>query len=181
MKTRAERWKTRASPLASAATGASLMVVSETQLTGATRTPGAAQALRFARSLLVGSGGTALDFATVAFSTRVLGLDPVLARVLGLLVSGVALFLGSRSYAFRAASESAAPQVKRFVISELIGFPLNVLVFKLLAELLPQVAPEVLTLGANFALFVTYYYPVRNYVVFRTKQPLVVQAATAGS
>jgi len=139
------------------------------------------QALRFARSLVVGSGGSALDFATVAFSTRALGFDPVWARVLGLLVSGVALFLGSRSYAFRAASESAAPQVKRFVISELIGFPLNILVFKLLTGLLPQVAPEVLTLVANFALFVTYYYPIRNYVVFRTKQPLVVQAAAAGS
>jgi len=97
------------------------------------------------------------------------------------MVGGVVLFLGSRTYAFRAASESAAPQVKRFVISELIGFPVNILVFKLLAGLLPQVPPEVLTLGANFALFVTYYYPIRNYVVFKTKQPLVVQAAAAGS
>lgn len=97
-----------------------------------------------------------------------------------MLVGGVALFLGSRTYAFQAASEGAAPQVKRFVVSELIGFPLNILVFKLLVGLLPQVPPEVLTLGANFALFVTYYYPIRSYVVFKTKQPLVVQAAAAG-
>jgi putative flippase GtrA len=155
--------------------------VSERQPTRATRTRAAAEALRFARSLVVGSGGSALDFAAVAFATRVLDFAPVWGRVFGLVVSGVALFLGSRSYAFRATSESAAPQVKRFVIAELIGFPLNVLVFQLLAGLLPQVAPEVLTLAANFALFVTYYYPVRNYVVFRTKPSLVVQAATAGS
>jgi len=173
--------KTRACPLASAAAGASFEGVSETQLTRATRTPGAGQLLRFARSLVVGSGGTALDFAAVAFSTRVLGFDPVLGRVCGLLVGGVALFLGSRSYAFQAAAESAAPQVKRFIIAELIAFPLNILVFKLLAGLLPQVAPEVLTLAANFALFVTYYYPVRNYVVFRTKRQLVAQPAAAGS
>lgn len=155
--------------------------MNETQLTRAARTAGAGQVLRFARSLVVGGGGTALDFAAVAFTTRVLGFDPVLGRVCGLLVGGVALFLGSRSYAFQAASESAAPQVKRFVIAELIAFPLNILVFKLLAGLLPQVAPEVLTLAANFALFVTYYYPVRNYVVFRTKQPLVAQPAAARS
>ncbi len=147
----------------------------------ATRSPVAAQALRFARSLVVGGGGTAVDFATVAFSIRVLGFDPVWGRVVGLLAGGVVLFLGSRSYAFHATSESAAPQVKRFVISELVGFPLNIFTFKLLAGLLPQVAPEVLTLAANFALFVTYYYPVRNYVVFKTKQPLVAEPSAARS
>jgi putative flippase GtrA len=139
----------------------------------------AAQALRFGRSLIVGSGGTALDFAALSFSIRVLGLTPIWGRVVGLLVGGVVLFLGSRSFAFRAASESALPQVKRFVISELVGFPLNILVFKLLIWLLPQIAPEVLSLVANFALFVTYYYPVRNWVVFKAKPPLVVQAASA--
>jgi putative flippase GtrA len=139
----------------------------------------AVQALRFGRSLVVGSGGTALDFAAVSFSIRVLGLEPTWGRVVGLLVGGVVLFLGSRSFAFRAASESAVPQIKRFVISEAIGFPLNILVFKLLIWLLPQIAPELLSLVANFALFVTYYYPVRNWVVFKSKPPLVVQAEAA--
>ena len=88
------------------------------------------------------------------------------------------LFLGSRSFAFRAGSESAVAQAKRFVISELIGFPLNILIFKLLVWLLPQVMPELLGLLANFVLFVTYYYPVRNWLVFNTKQPLVAQPAT---
>ncbi|HYQ16617.1 MAG TPA: GtrA family protein [Polyangiaceae bacterium] len=138
----------------------------------------AAQVLRFGRSLIVGSGGTALDFAALSFSIRVLGLEPTWGRVVGLVVGGVVLFLGSRSFAFQATTESALPQVKRFVVSELIGFPLNILAFKLLLWLLPQIAPELLSLLANFALFVTYYYPVRNWVVFKSKQPLVVQAVT---
>lgn len=140
----------------------------------------AVQALRFGRSLIVGSGGTVLDFAALSLSIRVLGLEPTWGRVVGLVVSGVALFFGSRTYAFRATSESAAPQLKRFVISELVGFPLNLVAFKLLVWLLPDVAPELLGLLANFSLFVTYYYPVRSFIVFKTKEPLVVQAtATA--
>lgn len=150
--------------------------MTEQQPKWSARSPFAAQALRFGRSLIVGSGGTALDFASLSLSIRVLGLEPVWGRVVGLIVGGVFLFLGSRSFAFQAGSESALPQAKRFVISELIGFPLNILAFKLLLWLLPNVAPELLGLLANFALFVTYYYPVRNWVVFKTKQPLVVQA-----
>jgi hypothetical protein len=88
------------------------------------------------------------------------------------------LFFGSRSFAFRAQAESAMPQAKRFVISELIGFPLNMVAFKLLLWLLPMVAPEILSLLANFALFLTYYYPVRNSIVFKTGPRLVVRAAT---
>jgi putative flippase GtrA len=109
----------------------------------------------------------------------VLGLEPTWGRVAGLLVGSVFLFLGSRTFAFRAGSESAVPQATRFVISELVGFPLNLLVFKLSIWLLPGVAPELLGLLANFVLFVTYYYPVRNWVVFKAKQPLVVQAEVA--
>ena len=151
--------------------------VSETQPTWSTRSRFAVQALRFGRSLIVGSGGTALDFAAVALSIRVFGLAPTWARAVGLLLGGVVLFLGSRGFAFRAESESVVGQAKRFVISELIAFPLNMLTFKLLVWLLPQVAPELLILLANFALFVTYYYPVRNWLVFNTKQPLAQTAS----
>lgn len=133
-----------------------------------------AQALRFVRSLVVGSGGTALDFGALTFSIRVLGLTPTWGRVVGLVVGCVAMFYGSRSFAFRAQSESALRQAKRFVISELIGFPLNIIAFKLLLGLLPQVMPELLSLLANFALFVTYYYPVRNFIVFRTQEPIII-------
>jgi putative flippase GtrA len=143
------------------------------------RRPLAVQALRLGRSLLVGSGGTALDFAALSFSIRVLGLEPTWGRVVGLIVGSVVLFFGSRTFAFRATSESALPQVKRFVISEVIGFPLNIVVFKLLIWLLPQVPAELLGLLANFVLFLTYYYPVRNWLVFKAKQPLVVQAEVA--
>jgi len=135
--------------------------------------------LRFGRSLVVGSGGTALDFAALTLSLRLLHLDATWARVIGLCAGGVVLFFGSRSFAFRAEAENAAPQAKRFIVSELIGFPLNVLAFKLLLGLLPAVAPELLSLVANFLLFVTYYYPVRNRIVFKRRAQLVVQVATA--
>jgi hypothetical protein len=52
------------------------------------------------------------------------------------------------------------------------------LAFRLSIWLLPDIAPELLTLLANFVLFVTYYYPVRNWVVFKAKPPLVVQTVT---
>ena len=137
------------------------------------------QALRFGRSLIVGSGGTALDFAALTLSIRLFHVEAVWARVIGLCVGAIVLFYGSRSFAFRAQSESAMPQAKRFVISEVIGFPLNIVAFKLLLWLLPAIPPEALSLLANFGLFVTYYYPVRSYIVFKTKQPLVVQATPA--
>ena len=136
--------------------------------------------MRFGRSLIVGSGGTALDFAALTLSIRLFHVDATWARIIGLCVGGVVLFFGSRTFAFRADAESAAPQAKRFVISELIGFPLNILAFKLLLRWLPMVAPELLSLVANFALFVTYYYPVRNSIVFkRQSRMVVVQVATA--
>lgn len=135
--------------------------------------------MRFGRSLVVGSGGTALDFAALTLSIRLFEIDATWARVIGLCVGGVVLFFGSRSFAFQAEGESAVPQAKRFVISELIGFPLNMLAFKLLLHSLPMVAPELLSLVANFALFITYYYPVRNSIVFKRHSRLVVQVATA--
>ena len=135
------------------------------------------QALRFGRSLIVGSGGSLLDFAALTFSIRVLGLTPTWGRVVGLCVGCVALFFGSRSFAFRAQSDSALRQAKRFVISEAVGFPLNIVAFKLLLVLLPGVIPELLSLLANFALFVTYYYPVRNFIVFKSAEPIVIAPA----
>jgi putative flippase GtrA len=155
--------------------------VSARQTPSLWQSPSGVALLRFARSLVVGSGGTALDFAALTVSIRVFGVDATWARVIGLLVGGVVLFFGSRSYAFRAQAESAAPQAKRFVISEIVGFPLNLLAFRLLLWALPAAPPEGLSLLANFALFVTYYYPVRNYVVFKTKEPLVVQAVPSAA
>jgi putative flippase GtrA len=137
------------------------------------------QLLRFGRSLIVGSGGTTLDFLAVLLSLRVFGLDATWARVVGLCVGCVAMFFGSRSFAFQAQSESAVQQAKRFVISEVIGFPLNIVAFKLLLAALPSVPPEALSLLANFLLFVTYYYPVRSLIVFKAKDPLVVQPVPA--
>jgi putative flippase GtrA len=130
-----------------------------------------AEALRFGRSLVVGSWGSALDFGALTFSLRVLHLDASLARVVGLVLGAVVLFYGSRSFAFRTESESAAAQARRFVASELVGFPLNLVVFKAALWLLPSVLPEALSLLANFVLFVSYYYPVRRHLVFRLATP----------
>ena len=138
-----------------------------------------AELLRFGRSLVVGSGGTTLDFLAVLLSLRVFGLDATWARVVGLCVGCVAMFFGSRSFAFQAQSQSAVQQAKRFAISEAIGFPLNIVAFKLLLAALPNVPPEVVSLLANFLLFVTYYYPVRSLIVFKVKDPLVVQPVPA--
>lgn len=135
------------------------------------------EALRFGRSLVVGSGGTLLDFAAVTVSIRVLGLDPTWGRVVGLVVGCFAMFYGSRTFAFRAQSQSALGQAKRFAISELVGFPLNIALFQVLRSAVPWAAPELLSLLANFLLFVSYYYPVRSLVVFRAKEQLVVQPA----
>jgi len=136
-------------------------------------------ALRFGRSLIVGGGGTALDFAALTLSLRIFHLDPTWARAIGLCAGGVLLFFGSRSFAFRAQGGAKGPQAARFVISELIAFPLNMLVYRVLLHALPAVAPELLGLVANFALFLTYYYPVRSYVVFKASPRLAVQVATA--
>jgi putative flippase GtrA len=135
--------------------------------------------LRFARSLVVGGGGTLLDFGALAISLHWLGLSPTGARVVGLLAGAVVLFYGSRSFAFRATAEGAAPQARRFVVAEVIGFPLNILVFKLLLAWLPGVRPELLSLLANFLLFVAYYYPVRSQLVFRTPRVAVATPAPA--
>jgi putative flippase GtrA len=147
----------------------------------ALRAPLVEQVLRFGRSLVVGGGGTLLDLAAVFVSLRFLELDATWARTLGLCVGCVVMFFGSRSFAFRAESGSAVQQAKRFVISEAVGFPLNLLVFRLLLAALPNTPPEVLSVAANFALFVTYYYPVRNFVVFRARQAPVGGVVPAAS
>ncbi len=97
------------------------------------------------------------------------------ARFVGLLAGGIVLFFGSRSFAFRAGSGSVSRQAKLFVASEIVGFPLNLIVFKLLLGAIHFVPPELLSLLANFLLFITYYYPVRSRLVFRMQQPLVAQ------
>jgi putative flippase GtrA len=155
--------------------------VSESQPRWSARSPLQVQALRFGRSLIVGSGGTLLDLAAVTFSIRVLGLEPTWGRVVGLVVGCFAMFYGSRTFAFRAQSGSAVGQAKRFALSEVVGFPLNILLFQALQRVVPWAAPELLSLLANFLLFVSYYYPVRNFIVFRTKPPLVVQATPPSS
>src|SRR4051794_12718310 len=103
-------------PLANPRVRSRIQVVSETKASTAWGSPRGASLLRFARSLIVGSWGTALDFGALTLSIRAFGIDATWARVIGLCVGGVVLFFGSRSFAFRAQSESAVRQAQRFVV-----------------------------------------------------------------
>lgn len=127
-----------------------------------------AEAWRFARSLIVGGSGTLLDFAVLSLSLRWLGLEPTWARFAALCAGSAAMFIGSRSFAFRATSGAVFGQAARFFTVEAIGFPLNLLVFHWFLRTWPGIAPEALGMVANFVLFVAFYYPARSLIVFRT-------------
>jgi putative flippase GtrA len=123
--------------------------------------------LRFVRSLFVGAWASAFDFAVLLLCIRWLELNATLARVIALVLSGVVLFFGSRSYAFHAQSGSISRQARLFVASEVLGALLNLGAFQLLVSHLPVIPPEALSQLANFLVFLTFYYPMRAFVVFR--------------
>jgi putative flippase GtrA len=123
--------------------------------------------LRFLRSLFVGAWASALDFAVLLLCIRLFALEHTVARVIALAVSGVVLFFGNRSFAFHAQAGSISRQARLFVLSEFVGAVLNVGVFRLLVSNLPVLPPEALGQAANFLVFITFYYPVRSFVVFR--------------
>lgn len=125
------------------------------------------RALRVGRALFVGAWASVLDFAVVALCIRALSLEPTLARVIGLVLSGLLLFFGNRTYAFRAQAGSIARQARRFVLAELIGLCLNLVVFRLLVDYAPVIPPEFSSQLANSLVFLTFAYPVRAFLVFR--------------
>ncbi len=122
---------------------------------------------RFARTLIVGGGASVVDFAILAVGVRILHLESLLARGVALAISGVVLFYGSRSFGFRAQAGNASRQAKWFVLSELVGLPLNLLAFHALAVAGRFLAPELISLPANALVFLAYSYPVRRLLVFR--------------
>lgn len=122
--------------------------------------------LCFARTLLVGLWANLLDFSLLAACVRWLEIDAMPSRLIALLTSGLVTFLGSRSFAFRAQAGSAPKQASRFVMAELAAVPLNLGLFHLCASGAPLVAPELVSLAANAAVFVAFSYPVRRLLVF---------------
>ena len=134
----------------------------------------AERVFRFLRTLLVGSWATVADFAVLALCVRVLELEPSLARAPGLLVGGLVQFFGSRSYAFRAQSGSVSRQAKLFVLHELVGMPLNLLMFRLMLSAMSFAPAEAVSLLANFVVFLVYSYPVRRFIVFSIPAPAPV-------
>lgn len=123
--------------------------------------------LRVLRALVVGAGATLTDLGTMILCVRALHLNADLSRSLALVAGCVVLFFGYRSFAFRVQAGSITRQAVLFLVSEVVGFPLNLLLFHQLSSGLPAVAPELLGLAANFLAFVIYYYPARRFVVFR--------------
>lgn len=123
--------------------------------------------LRFARTLVVGAWASLLDFAVILLCVRVLQWNPTASRALALVVSGVLLFFGNRSFAFRAQAGSISRQARLFIAAELVGFALNLLVFRLLVTRVAFLPPEVSSQIANFVVFVSFCYPLRAFVIFR--------------
>ena len=130
-----------------------------------------ARALRVARTLFVGAWASALDLAVVSVCIRVFQLDSTVARLLGLVLSGVLLFFGNRSFAFRAQAGSISRQARLFVVSELAGLCLNLGVFRVLVDRAAFIPPEASSQIANFLVFITFLYPLRAFVVFRVPPP----------
>ncbi len=150
--------------------GQELRVVAETS-TAANVESVTTRLLRFVRAIVVGAGSTIADLATISLGVRVLHWDATVSRSLALAAGCLVLFFGYRSYAFRAQAGSIRRQALLFALSELLGFPLNLLIFRQLMALLPAFAPELLGLAANFLTFIVYYYPARRFVVFRVPSP----------
>ncbi|HLV67815.1 MAG TPA: GtrA family protein [Polyangiaceae bacterium] len=126
--------------------------------------------MRYVRTLIVGSWATIADFSVLTLCTRVLATDPIIGRIPALLAGALVQFFGSRSYAFRAQSGSLSRQAKLFVLQEVIGLPLTLLVFRLLIALIPFLPAELVGMFANTVVFVIYSYPVRRFIVFQVAQ-----------
>lgn len=125
------------------------------------------RALRFGRTLFVGAWASLVDVGVVALCVRLLDIEPTLSRLIALVVSGVLVFFGNRSFAFHAQAGSIARQARLFVLTELVGLFLNLGVFRLIVTHAPELPPELVSQIANFLVFVAFCYPMRALVVFR--------------
>lgn len=135
---------------------------------GTPSAPDKARLFRFGRSTAVGACATLLDLGALTLALRVGHWQAGYARLLGLVLGALVLFFGNRGFAFRAQAGSLRRQAWLFVASELLGLPINLAIFSALGSLLRGLPAEAVSLIANFVAFVSYHYPVRSLIVFRT-------------
>jgi putative flippase GtrA len=126
-----------------------------------------ARLLRILRMLIVGFWSSVVDLGVLTSCVHWGHIEATLSRVIALAVSGVCLFVGCRSFAFRSKGGSLSRQAGWFVVGELLGFPLNLLVFHGITRCAPFLAPELASQAANFFVFVAFAYPVRRLLVFQ--------------
>jgi putative flippase GtrA len=119
------------------------------------------------RMLIVGFWSSVVDLGVLTLCVRFGHIEATLSRLIALVVSGSCLFLGCRSFAFRAQGGSISRQARWFVLGELLGLPINLLVFHGIASWAPFIAPEFASQAANFLVFVVFAYPVRRLLVFQ--------------
>ncbi|HMI86034.1 MAG TPA: GtrA family protein [Polyangiaceae bacterium] len=125
---------------------------------------------RFARTIIVGSGATAIDFVVLTSCIRVAGLPPVAARVPALIAGATFQFFGNRTFAFRAQAGSVSRQAKLFVAAEVVAVLLNVSLYRWLVPRIQVLPPELTSFVGTFIVFVTFGYPVRKLVIFRVPE-----------
>jgi putative flippase GtrA len=116
---------------------------------------------------VVGSGATLVDYSIFSTCIRLVGLAPTAARLPALCAGACVQFFGNRSYTFRAQSGSLSRQAKWFVAAELCALGLNWALFRLLANNVHGVAPEFISFGGTFIVFITFAYPMRRLVIFK--------------
>jgi putative flippase GtrA len=117
------------------------------------------------RMLFVGLWSSGVDLIVLVMCFRWFHLGDTISRLVGLAVSGLLLFFGCRSFAFRAQAGNISRQAKLFTLAELVGFPLNLGAFHALSACLPfALAPELTSQAANFLVFIGFSFPVRRWL-----------------
>lgn len=134
------------------------------------KTAGRERFFALLRMLFVGLWSSGVDLMVLVMCFRWFHLGDMISRLVALAVSGLLLFFGCRSFAFRAQAGSISRQARLFALAELVGFPLNLGVFHVLAACVPfTLAPELTSQAANFLVFVGFSFPVRRWL-FRGAQ-----------
>ena len=129
------------------------------------KTAGRERWLALLRMLFVGLWSSGIDLVVLVLCFRWLHLGGTPSRLVALAVSGLLLFFGCRSFAFRAQAGSISRQAKLFALAELAGFPLNLGVFHVLDVCVPlTIAPELTSQAANFLVFIGFAFPVRRWL-----------------
>lgn len=132
-------------------------------------TPALRRALKFLRSLAVGSLASVADFVTLGLLVELCGLSAASANVPSLLAGVTVQFVGNRYFTFGAGGGDLTRQATRFAAAEAVTLCANALVFHLLTR--AGISWPVARLLGSFVVFATVSYPLWQRV-FRAKEPL---------